>query len=183
MQLGGRILAVDDDLTNLEVIEEIFGEDPFDLMLVDSGEACLEVLDTFKPDVLLLDLMMPGIDGYEVCNTIRQVHDNQALKIIIVSAKAMLGERLEGYKEGANDYITKPFNIKELEAKVSAFLRIARMESELLNLNEDLSGLLEQRNDALNSSLGFIDSMIERLTIIKEAGHSKKSPTSDPDSA
>ncbi|KPA16435.1 Response regulator receiver sensor signal transduction histidine kinase [Candidatus Magnetomorum sp. HK-1] len=131
-----KILIVDDDPLNLEILEEILSE-KYLVCTADSGEEAIRVLPDFNPDLLLLDIMMHGIDGYEVCRRIRANQRYRLLKIILVSGKTMLEERLEGYEAGADDYITKPFVDEELDAKVRVFLRLKRSE-EVDQIKSDL---------------------------------------------
>ena len=131
-----KILIVDDDPLNLEILEEILSE-KYLVRTVESGEEAINVLPEFNPDLLLLDIMMHGIDGYEVCRRIRANQRYRLLKIILVSGKSMLDERLEGYEAGADDYITKPFVDEELDAKVRVFLRLKRSE-EVDQIKSDL---------------------------------------------
>lgn len=122
-----RILAVDDDPINLQILQEIL-EDEYNVRCCSTGQEALNTLATFHPDVILLDIMMPGIDGYETCQRVRRMPKHRSAKIILVSAKAMLSERLKGYEAGADDYLTKPFDAAELLAKVRVFLRLKRVE-------------------------------------------------------
>ncbi len=123
----GRILIVDDNQINLAILEEIL-EEEFELMAVTSGEETLAVVSEFKPSLILLDIMMPGIDGYETCRRLRKIESLCGLKIIMVSAKAMLSERMQGYEAGADDYITKPFDEQELQAKVRVYMKLHSVE-------------------------------------------------------
>lgn len=133
------ILAVDDNELNLDILEEILAED-YDLSMAGSGEQALEMMSQSVPDLVLLDIMMPGISGYETCRRIKADAAMSQAKVILVSAKAMISERLEGYEVGADDYLTKPFEPDELLAKVRVFLRLKSAEEvralrgELLNL-------------------------------------------------
>jgi two-component system, sensor histidine kinase and response regulator len=127
MQRQGKILAVDDDPNNIAILEELLADD-YDLETTTSGEQALEVAQTFRPDVILLDIMMPGMDGYQVCQRLREQDAFKYTKIIMVSARAMVPERLEGYKAGADDYITKPFDADEFLAKIQVYLRLKRAE-------------------------------------------------------
>lgn len=127
MQRQGKILAVDDDPNNIAILEELLAEE-YDLETTTSGEQALEVAQTFRPDVILLDIMMPGMDGYQVCQRLREQGAFKYTKIIMVSARAMVPERLEGYKAGADDYITKPFDGDEFLAKIQVYLRLKRAE-------------------------------------------------------
>ena len=122
VQNKSKILAVDDNPTNNEIIQEMLSED-YDLQIATTGEEALKVAADFRPDLVLLDIMMPGIDGYEVCRRLRASSNLKYTKIILVSAKPMTSERLEGYEAGADDYIAKPFRPKEVIARVKALLR------------------------------------------------------------
>ncbi len=135
-----KILVVDDNPTNIKIAKVVLGE-AYHLATALTGEEALEIASDFRPDIILLDIMMPGIDGYEVC---RQIRGNPALrhtKIIMVSAKAMVSERLEGYEAGADDYITKPYEEDELLAKVRVYMRLKSVE-ELDQLKSNVLSLV-----------------------------------------
>ncbi|MCG8335941.1 MAG: response regulator [Proteobacteria bacterium] len=121
MQKGHKILVVDDDQTNLKFLREIL-EDEYHLLTVDTGEEALSAIHEFNPKIVLLDIMLPGVSGYEVCEKIRQDEKLSQVKIILISAKAMINERQKGYEAGADDYITKPFDHEELLLKVQSIL-------------------------------------------------------------
>ena len=127
MQIQGKILAVDDDSNNTSIIEELL-EDHYDLRVAMTGEQALEIAQEFQPDIILLDIMMPGMNGYEVCRRLREYNTLKHTKVIMVSARAMVSERLEGYEVGADDYITKPFDGDELLAKMRIYLHLKRAE-------------------------------------------------------
>ena len=121
MQEKSKILAVDDNSINLAIIEELL-ESQYNLMTVSTGIDALKVAHEFRPDLILLDIMLHGMNGYEVCQEIRKSSSIMHTKIIIVSAKAMTSDRLKGYQIGADDYLTKPFDGEELLAKVCTHL-------------------------------------------------------------
>jgi two-component system, sensor histidine kinase and response regulator len=121
------ILAVDDDPLNRAILEELLG-DTCHLVLVESGEEALRVAPALRPDLVLLDIMMPGMDGYETCRQMRGRKELAFTKIVLVSARAMLAERLRDYSSGADDYVVKPFDHEELKAKIRVFLRLKRAE-------------------------------------------------------
>ncbi len=127
MENSNKILAVDDDVSNVEIFEELL-EDEFNLATAYSGEEALEIAEKFQPDLILLDIMMPGIDGYEVCRRLRENPSLKYTKVIMVSAKALTKERLEGYSAGADDYVTKPFDGDELIAKIRPYLYLKNIE-------------------------------------------------------
>ena len=127
MQEQKKILIVDDDLNNIAIMTEILGN-KYILKTAVAGEEALEIAPDFLPDVVLLDIMMPGMGGYEVCRLLREHSTLRYTKIIMVSAKAMVHERLNGYEAGADDYVTKPFDEDELLAKVRVYTRLKHVE-------------------------------------------------------
>src|SRR5690606_26401105 len=127
MSRAAKILAVDDHAPNLAILQEML-EGEYQLELASSGEEALERVGSVRPDILLLDIMMPGIDGYEVCRRIREELGLRSLKIIMVSAKASVQERLHAYEVGADDYVTKPFDEDELAAKIRVYSRLKAVE-------------------------------------------------------
>ena len=136
-----RILIVDDNPMNVSLLEDILADDYQYIATAGSGEEALEIAETFHPTLILLDIMMPGIDGYETCKRIRATAALRTTKVIMLSAKALLAERLHGYEVGADDYMTKPFDEDELLAKVRVYLQLKSLE-EVDQLKSDLLGLL-----------------------------------------
>ncbi len=133
MQRQSRILLVDDNSTNLEILEEMLGEE-YHWEAATSGEEALEIAPDFQPDLILLDVMMPGINGYETCRRIRANPTLRNVKIVMVSAKALVSERLEGYDAGADDYLTKPFDEEELLDKVRVYLSREQMKRDVMEM-------------------------------------------------
>ena len=115
-----RILIVDDDSNIAELIALYLKKEMFETCIAGDGEEALRQVDIFKPDLILLDLMLPGIDGYEVCKRVRA---NAQTPIIMLSAKGETFDKVLGLELGADDYMVKPFDSKELVARVKAVLR------------------------------------------------------------
>ena len=115
-----RILIVDDDNNIAELISLYLTKECFDTKIVNDGESAISAVETFAPDLMLLDLMLPGIDGYQVC---REVRSHSTLPIIMLSAKGEVFDKVLGLELGADDYMEKPFDSKELVARVKAVLR------------------------------------------------------------
>lgn len=115
-----KILIVDDDENIAELISLYMTKECFETKIVYDGESALKTADTFAPDLIILDLMLPGIDGYQVCREIRQ---KSQTPIIILSAKGEVFDKVLGLELGADDYMEKPFDTKELVARVKAVLR------------------------------------------------------------
>jgi two-component system sensor histidine kinase/response regulator len=159
-----KILIVDDNATNIAILEEILSEE-YDLASASTGETSLEIASAFQPDLILLDIMMPGINGYETCRRIRANTTLHHTKIIMVSAKAMLSERLQGYEAGADDYITKPFEEDELLAKVRVYMRLKSVE-EVHQLKSDLLTLLShETRTPLNGILAPVQLLLADTTM------------------
>ena len=115
-----RILIVDDDPSISELIALYLNKERYDTRCVEDGEEALRVFASYKPDLVLLDLMLPDMDGYQVCREIRSKSDTP---VIMLSAKGEVFDKVLGLELGADDYMIKPFDSKELVARVKAVLR------------------------------------------------------------
>lgn len=115
-----KILIVDDDVNIAELISLYLTKECFDAKIVHDGEAAIKEFGSYQPNLLLLDLMLPGIDGYEVC---REIRKTSKVPIIMLSAKGEVFDKVLGLELGADDYVIKPFDSKELVARVRAVLR------------------------------------------------------------
>ena len=115
-----KILIVDDDENIAELISLYLTKECFDTMTASDGEAALTAVKTYMPDLILLDIMLPGIDGYEV---LRELRKSSSLPVIMLSAKGETFDKVLGLELGADDYIMKPFDSKEMVARVKAVLR------------------------------------------------------------
>lgn len=115
-----KILIVDDDNNIAELISLYLTKECYDTYIVNDGEEALSAFDSYSPNMILLDLMLPGIDGYQVC---REIRTKSNVPIIMLSAKGEIFDKVLGLELGADDYIMKPFDSKELVARVKAVLR------------------------------------------------------------
>ncbi len=115
-----KILVVDDDENIAELINLYLTKECYEVQIAPDGESALEMVASFDPNLVLLDLMLPGIDGYEVC---RQIRRDSSIPIIMLSAKGEIFDKVLGLELGADDYMEKPFDSKELVARVKAVLR------------------------------------------------------------
>jgi signal transduction histidine kinase len=149
-----RILVVDDDPMNVYILREVLGG-TYDVHAAETGAQALEIADEVRADLILLDIMMPDFDGYELCRRFRANPNLAFTKIILVSAKSMLRDRLEGYRAGADDYIVKPFDPEELRAKVQVFLRLKSVE-EVERVKDDIINVFShETRTPLNTIIGF----------------------------
>jgi two-component system sensor histidine kinase/response regulator len=152
MQREYRILGVDDNATNIAILSELLG-DEYQLETASMGDEAIERAALFQPDLILLDVMMTGMDGYEACRRFRQDPRLRRTRIIMASARASLADRLEAYEAGADDYVTKPFNPEELKSRIDVHLELKFVE-EANELKTNLFALL--RHEAGNPLSGLI---------------------------
>ncbi|MCH7701741.1 MAG: response regulator [Planctomycetes bacterium] len=132
-----RILIVDPDQFDRAILRKILGGE-YELAEATSGEECLLRMRDFGPDLVLLDTMMPGIDGYEVCRQIKQAPHGDLTLVALVSGRASTTERLRGYEAGADDFIVKPFDHGELAARVKILFRLRRTLTGLARANAEI---------------------------------------------
>jgi DNA-binding response OmpR family regulator len=114
-----KLLLVDDDLTLSHLLAQYLRETGFLVIEADNGQAGLRAAYNEKPDLVLLDIMLPGMDGWDVCNRLRELTD---VPIIMLTAKATEADKLHGFSLGVDDYVTKPFSFAELTARIQAVL-------------------------------------------------------------
>lgn len=142
-----KILIVDDDENIAELISLYLTKECFDTMMVYDGEKALIAQETYQPNLILLDLMLPGIDGYQVC---REIRAKSAVPIIMLSAKGEVFDKVLGLELGADDYIMKPFDYKELVARVKAVLRRYQAIPKAETAREDKGKCVEYPGISIN---------------------------------
>lgn len=159
-----RILAVDDEPFNLEIIEELL-ENDFDLKMASSGPECLSVVEDYDPQVILLDVSMPKMNGYEVCTKLKENPNTAHIIVMFVSARGTVEERMEGYSVGAEDYIVKPFGHDELRLKLKNLNQII-IDKE--NLEQQVEEATSTAFNAManSSEMGQIVNYIENIALI-----------------
>ena len=143
-----KILIVDDDSNIAELISIYLTKECFDTLIVNDGESALEEYQKYSPNLILLDLMLHGIDGYEVC---REIRAKSQIPIIMLSAKSEIFDKVLGLELGADDYIIKPFDSKELVARVKAVLRRYK-PSKAESTDRDSIKVVEYENLIINQT-------------------------------
>jgi|GEM_PF-140251 len=133
------IFIVDDKLENRELLTMLLSD--YTLHIAESGKECLELLNRIKPDIIFLDVLMPEMDGYQVCESIRKDESSRDIPIIFVSALNTLDDRLKGYEAGGDDYIGKPYDIKELLHKLNLALENKKARVALQEQLQDLTAV------------------------------------------
>lgn len=153
------ILIVDDSTQNLQLLGNVLRNDGYEIAFSQSGEHTLSIVETILPDLILLDIMMPGCDGYTVCETIKKNPKINHIPIIFISAKSEVDDLVKGFELGAVDYITKPFQSRELRSRVNTHIALKKANDVIQQQKTELE-LLNQ----------------EKLHIFSIIAHDLKSP-------
>jgi DNA-binding response OmpR family regulator len=147
-----KVLIVDDDATLIQFLSDYLFEEGFDVVSADRGQKALRLFYDERPDIVVLDVMMPGMDGWEVCARIRELSDTP---VILLTAKTAEADKLRGFRLGVDDYVTKPFSMAELAARVQAVLGRAPAETndEALKRIGDLAIDLRKREVRIGDTI------------------------------
>jgi len=145
-----NILIVDDNPSNLAMLFNYLTRRGYKVLVADSGKTALSMANEVEPDLILLDVIMPEMDGYTVCTEIKNNERIKDVPVIFLSAVSSAEDKIRAFNSGGVDYITKPFNYEELAARVSAQLTIKHQKAKLLQLNNDLE-VINTRKDRLFS--------------------------------
>jgi adenylate cyclase len=135
---NARILVVDDQRANVELLAEALRGRGYEVLLAGDGAAALEQVGASRPDLVVCDILMPGVDGYEFCRRLRAQTATALLPVILVTSLDAHAERVKGLEAGADDFLSKPVNWEELFARVRSLLRIKALQDELRELNQKL---------------------------------------------
>src|SRR5665213_906865 len=139
---SAHVLVVDDEARNVRLMQLVLRAEGYTISTAGSGQESLTILATRRVDLIVLDVMMPGMSGFDVCRDVRTDPATHFVPVILVTALADLGDRVQGIEAGADDFISKPFNEVELRARVRSLLRIKALHDQL-----------EQRNNLLLDAL------------------------------
>lgn len=143
-----RILLVDDVLDNLSVLAQALEPSGYEVLTTYTGAAALKIAEKAAPDLILLDVMMPGLDGFETCRRLKAIPALKETPVIFITARNEMQSLVQGFQAGAVDYIIKPFQTEEVLSRVATHLRIGRLTSELRKRNQELSEEIERRKRA-----------------------------------
>ena len=139
--MTARVLVVDDVLPNVKLLEAKLESEYFEVITANDGPTALQLVDEQAPDIVLLDVMMPGMDGFEVCERIKSEPKTAHLPVVMVTALSDVSDRVRGLESGADDFLTKPVNDIALFARVRSLVRLKMMMDEW-RLREQTSGEL-----------------------------------------
>lgn len=147
------ILVVDDDPTNLAVIRDCLVEFDYTILVAEDGESAVQRADYARPDLILLDIMMPGIDGFETCRRLKASETTQEIPVLFMTALAETGYKVKGLESGAVDYITKPFQREELLARIAVHLHNKALTEKLKDAKELLEIRVHERTAELAQTI------------------------------
>ena len=148
---GSRVLVVDDTPANLEVLSLALEDAGYQVMFADAGAVALDLAARFEPALILLDVNMPGMDGFEVCRRLRQHETTRSIPVLFLTARDTAEDVVEGFRAGGVDYVVKPFHKEEVLARVRTQLERVQLLGEVVAKNAEL----EEKNRALKEEIGY----------------------------
>lgn len=160
--MKGKILIVDDTPANIGVILSYLRDQGYKMLVAEDGESAIEQVGFIKPDLILMDIMMPGMDGYETCARLKANKETKDIPIIFMSALNETIDKVRGFQAGAVDYITKPFQQEEVLARVKTHLKLVNLQTELKTTNISLENRIRERTILLQEVNEELDRFLYR---------------------
>ena len=149
---GCTILVVDDIITNIDILVNGLEKEKYDIAVAVDGPTALELIPSIKPDLILLDIVMPGMSGYEVCKALKSENSTRNIPVIFLTALDQIKNKNRGFELGAVDYITKPFDIFEVRSRIKTHLELSLSQKMLKKHNEILDQRVKERTEALTKA-------------------------------
>ena len=175
------ILVVDDDANNLAVVRDCLVAFNYTVLVAEDGESAIKRADYARPDLILLDIMMPGIDGYETCRRLKALQGTRDIPVLFMTALAETGNKVKGLEAGAVDYITKPFQREELQARIAVHLYNRELTKRLQEAKELLEARVEERtaelaqaNNELHEKAVLLEEEISERVLAEQELHVKQ---------
>jgi two-component system NtrC family sensor kinase len=163
---GSKILVVDDKKENLELMTNILEKEGYDVSFAMDGEKAIRIASLYRPDLILLDVMMPGIDGFETCRLMKSLNDLRDIPVIFVTGRVEVSDIVKAFKIGAVDYVTKPIRHEELCARVTTHLQLRK----LMTIRDQFIDQLRNQNIELERMSQVKDEQLERTEKLSHLG-------------
>jgi two-component system, sensor histidine kinase and response regulator len=164
--MPATILVVDDDQDTRDFLATFFQQSGYQVVVAGNGQEALAQASEARPDVILLDIVMPDMDGYQVCRLLKDKAITKYIPVVLITVLRKPDDELRGFEAGAHDYISKPYNKAELSARITAALRVKRLQDELhqrnVYLQELIKVLQEDITDPLTGVLGRATLLLRR---------------------
>ena len=164
----GVILIVDDTPSNLEMLFDVLVHAGFKVLIAEDGESAIEQVEYALPDLILLDVLMPGIDGFETCSRLKSNQTTKDIPVIFMTALSDAEDKVKGFSVGGVDYVTKPFQQQEVLARVTTHLSIRNLQHKLQKQNERLQQEIVERIK-IEKEIKQLNENLKRRTIQLEA--------------
>lgn len=159
----GALFIVDDTPANLEILVNLFSAQGYEIFVATNGKAAIEQMKHVRPDLILLDIMMPGIDGFETCRRLKANPETKDIPVIFMTALSETSDKIKGFSAGAVDYVTKPIQHEEVLARVNTHLAIRALNRRLEEANLSLEQRVKERTQALQDALQEVEQLKARL--------------------
>ena len=144
----GKILIVDDSTETIDIIRPVLEDEKYEVIVATSGEKAIRRAMQTAPDLILLDVVMPGIDGFETCLRLKAIKSTRDIPIIFMTALTATRDKIKGFEAGGIDYVTKPMNIEEVLARIKTHLALRKMQARLELRNRELRQEITRRQKA-----------------------------------
>ena len=155
-----KVLIVDDVPANLNVLCQALETEGYKIVAAPSGAVALQIAHRTQPDLILLDVMMPGMDGFETCRRLKADASTVEIPVIFITAKDEMSSIIKGFQVGGADYITKPFRHEEVRIRVQTHLTIKRLQNRLQKANQEI----QARNEELEKAYALLEAHNQRKT-------------------
>lgn len=164
-----KVLVVDDIQSNIEFVTDVLELENFEIFGANSGEVAIQLANEILPDLILLDISMPVMDGYEVCQIIKNTPETSEIPVIFLTARVQKEDIIKGFELGAVDYIIKPFNFNELISRVKTHLDLKLKTEQLKNVNAELEVKVQERTKELRLTNEQLKNAMDELSKLDKA--------------
>jgi signal transduction histidine kinase len=161
------VLVIDDQPDNVKLLLDFLSKKGFKMLVAHDGKEGIRMAELTQPDLILLDVTMPEMDGFEVCQALKNHEKTQGIPVIFMTARTEIVDKLKGFEVGAADYITKPFQFEEVLARVTSHLKLRKLQTQLLQKNQQLQEEITHRKQVEMSLETEKKALVERTTELK----------------